>query len=239
MSNHESPRSLDRGLSLLRLLAASPGGLGFNEVGRRMKLPSATVARLLGALTDLRWLAKDPETGRYRPGPELTALQGGEDLDSRLRRIARPHLERLRDAARNTVLLIRWDGKRSVCLERVLHPDSLVLQEPGYVTKGLFEAPWGIFCLAGAQWRRAISRKPAPPGATWARYRAECARLAAHGYCVGPQGDRQRLAAPLRREGLVVGALAVGGTLGALNDARVREIGALLATAARACECEW
>jgi len=229
----KAPRALARGLALLQRVNAAPTGCAFVELREILGLPNATVSRLLGALLELDYLQRDGT--RYRPGPALRALAHRQPMEERLRRAALPHLRELRDRAENTTVLMQWTGGRAVCLERVLHPDSLVLQEPGHVTRFMFESPWGVFVLSPSRWEAAFRQHPRPRGATRTRYRRELGRLRRHGFCCGPTVDRQRLAAPIRCGETVVGALVVGGTLASLDDQLVAEVGPMVAAAATAC----
>lgn len=227
------PRSLQRGLAVLEHVIASPTGCGFVELRDHLQVPNATISRLLGGLVATEWLQRDGS--RYRPGPNLQHLAGREPLDNRLRRCAHAHLKHLRDACGNTTLLLQWTGGHALCLERMLHEDSVVLQQPGHVTKDLFAAPWGIFCLDAGKWEAAFRTRPRPPGAVRAHYSRERRRLAAHGYCSSPTPDKQRIGAPLILEGAVVGALVVGGTHRSFPQERIPVFGEWLCAAAQHC----
>jgi len=225
-----APRSLARGLRVLELAAAHPAGLGHGELVAELALPGVTVSRLLAALCELGYLERQSADGRYRPGPQLGALGAQEPNEARLRRRAGPLCAGLRERCGNTVLLLQWTGTHAICLERYLHADSIVMQEPGYVTAGLHASPYGIFFLSPARWERAL-RGPRREGVSRRRYRAETSRLQRHGFCCGHTIDKQRLAAALRDGERVIGAIAIGGTRQSLPDRRVGAIGRMLAEA--------
>src|SRR5882672_9377771 len=48
--------------------------MGVTEVSRRVNLHKSTVYRLLSAFEDEGLIARNPETGKYRLGPELIVL---------------------------------------------------------------------------------------------------------------------------------------------------------------------
>lgn len=77
-------QSLDRGLSILELVRDSPEPLGTREIARRLDLSAAIVQRLINSLADRNYLARDPETRRYRIGHKAiifgNALARGDKL---------------------------------------------------------------------------------------------------------------------------------------------------------------
>lgn len=66
ISAHSGTRSVDRAVSLLRLLAER-GGLGLGEIARTLAVPKSSAADVLRALVARDFVAQDPE-GRYRLG---------------------------------------------------------------------------------------------------------------------------------------------------------------------------
>jgi hypothetical protein len=60
-------RALDRGLSLVQVVACAPGPLTFTEAAELARLPKSTAFRLLGALQRGGLVERDQD-GRYHPG---------------------------------------------------------------------------------------------------------------------------------------------------------------------------
>lgn len=231
------PRSLERGLGVLQMAAAQPAGLSFSEITAKLALPNVTVSRLLTALCGLQYLEHDAGNSLYRPGPELTELGMKETTEMSLRRVGLPLLEEFSESTRHTCLLIQWTGRHALCLERLLQPESIVMQDPGYITQSPFYSPWGVFFLTSRQWRECFQETSAGgrhPQATPDFYEQEMRRLMDAGYTCAHTVDKRRIAAPVYdRAGQVIGALAAGGTIAALNDERIAEDGVLLASLAR------
>lgn len=91
--------ALSRGLDILGALVAAAAPLGNRELASRTGLPKATVSRLTHTLVQSRYLDYDGRTGRYALGAEALSL-GYAALNSLdIRRVARPVMQRLADAA--------------------------------------------------------------------------------------------------------------------------------------------
>jgi DNA-binding IclR family transcriptional regulator len=103
--------TLDRGLQVLKLLAASEQELSVAEIARGAGLHRQAVYRLLGTLMD-HALAVQSSPGRYRLGFGTLNLIG--PLASRVQDIMRPHLRALADACRSTAFLFVAEGDEAV-----------------------------------------------------------------------------------------------------------------------------
>jgi IclR family KDG regulon transcriptional repressor len=111
--------SLAKGLGLIDLFSLERPGLTLAELVASSGVPRATVHRLLSILRALGYVDYDSATRQFRLGYKL--LERGylvsEQID--LRRIARPHMERLRDETRETVSLQIVDGDEGVYIEKL------------------------------------------------------------------------------------------------------------------------
>lgn len=80
------PRSTDRGLRLLRLVADHRNGVSLSDVARAAELSASTALRQLRSLEAEGFVSRDDDQ-RYRPGPELLRiaadLVGGTELVDR------------------------------------------------------------------------------------------------------------------------------------------------------------
>lgn len=83
-----------RAVAILDALADG-GGVGTNELARRVGLPASTVSRQLGTLTSAGLVEHDPDTGRYRLGIRIVRLANAVLARLDVREVARPHLEEL------------------------------------------------------------------------------------------------------------------------------------------------
>ena len=115
---------LDKAVSILDALGAGPLGLG--ELVAASGLPRATAHRLAVALEVHGLVARDRD-GRFGLGPRLTGLE--------LPALARPALERLRDATGESVQLYVRRGDRRLCVASLDCPTACVRS-----------CPWGRRC---------------------------------------------------------------------------------------------
>lgn len=111
--------SLSRGLELLDALASAGGPLGNRELAAATGLPNATVSRLTQTLVQCRYLSHEQQTARYALGPGALAL-GYAALNSLdIRRVARPIMQRLAEAAGFNVGLALRSGDWMVYTDTV------------------------------------------------------------------------------------------------------------------------
>ncbi len=110
-------QALRRGLSLLDIVAGSPG-LRFGEIAERAGLTKATAHRMLATLVEEGFLRTDERDQRYHLGFRLFEMAHRVWDQFDLRSAAEPELERLRDLAGETVRLAILDG------EEVLYVDQ-------------------------------------------------------------------------------------------------------------------
>ncbi|MGH3776690.1 MAG: IclR family transcriptional regulator [Pseudonocardiaceae bacterium] len=120
MGQHSGIGVLDKAMTVLRTVAASPCGLA--ELCARTGLPRATAHRLAVGLEVHRLLRRGSD-GRWRPGPALNELGNGA-LDPLLDAAAMV-LPRLRDLTGESVQLYRRDGMVRVCVAAAEPPSGL------------------------------------------------------------------------------------------------------------------
>jgi IclR family acetate operon transcriptional repressor len=104
-------QSVDRGLTLLWMLAAAEDGLGVVEAAEQLGVDPSTVSRLLASLVAAELVARDPGSGRYAVGPGAARLAAAVPAtpssadDRELRQAARRTLYQLEEGTGETVLL--------------------------------------------------------------------------------------------------------------------------------------
>ena len=71
-------QSVDRAARILKALAAGSPRLGVSELAERLGLAKTTVHGLLRTLERQDLVEQDPETGKYRLGPEMLQVPGSD-----------------------------------------------------------------------------------------------------------------------------------------------------------------
>ena len=115
----DSVQSLERAFDLFEALAAG-GELGVTELAERTGLVPSTAHRLLATLTKRDYVTQNAISGRYLLGYKVVEVASGlEHRLSRLRAVARPHLERIQQATGETSNLVILDGEHVVYVDQV------------------------------------------------------------------------------------------------------------------------
>src|SRR5262245_12414415 len=123
---HATLRTLDRGLRVLEILAASPSGLSFSEVIERANLSTGTVNRLLQTLVRRGYVDQDKRSKTYRLGLQILELQGATLAANRMAAEARPYLRNLMlRTGRRVHLAVYRGGSHLVYIDRVDNQESL------------------------------------------------------------------------------------------------------------------
>ncbi|KPI05837.1 transcriptional regulator, IclR family [Actinobacteria bacterium OK074] len=238
--------SLRRALGILMHLAEDrghPQGVTLSDLATGLGLSKSTVLRLVAPLRDTRLVDQDPETGRYRLGPQNALLGHAylERLDTR--RTASPVLHRLAGDSGETVHLVTFDALEIVYVDKVESPQAVRMHSrvgsrlPAYCT-----ATGKVFLAHATD--DAVSRAiaaglPARTPATITspeRLRAELDLIRRRGYAVDDvenEDDIRCVAAPVHdHTGSVTVAISVSGPATRVTRDRVPELGALVMTAA-------
>ena len=98
---------------------AGNSGATFSEAVRGSSVPKSTAHRLLNELTDIGALRFDADSKTYFGGLLLARFGSAVAADYDLRKIARPHLERLHKQTRHTATLGIRDGNHGIYLDKV------------------------------------------------------------------------------------------------------------------------
>lgn len=114
-----SSQTLDRALSLLRLLAASPQGSRLVDLQQQTGLTKPTVHRLLDALCQHDLAAKDDESRRYRIGAGIAMLAGSAPRPAYdLRELCQDHMLEVAQRTGDTSFLTIRSGYDAICIDR-------------------------------------------------------------------------------------------------------------------------
>src|ERR1043165_4452114 len=83
-------RSLERGLHVMEVIAASGGLISLAEIARRTGLHRSTGHHLLQTLVGTGYLSQDPASRSYEPAPKVFQLPGRSWAPEQLGVIAQP-----------------------------------------------------------------------------------------------------------------------------------------------------
>jgi DNA-binding IclR family transcriptional regulator len=109
----ETSQTLDRGLTVLELLAAQPNGMTVNEIAGSLHVGRTVVYRLIATLEDHRLVRRDHD-GRARLG--VGALGLARAVQPLLRSAAVPALRELADSVGATAHLTVTDGNEALAI---------------------------------------------------------------------------------------------------------------------------
>lgn len=217
-------QTLDRGLHVLEVVAAEPGGLTMAEVVERTGLHRSVAYRMVRTLEHRGLVTREGE-GRYVAGPALAVLARG--VATTLREAAAPRLAELAERTGKTAFLVvpRGELAMTVHVEEPRTTIAHIAYRPG-AQHALTAGGPGLAILAGG---------PPLPGE-----RPEVAQARERGWAVSHGEvipDYRSCAAPvLDRSGRCVGAVAVvfvgarppDADLGAQVVATARQVGAAI-----------
>lgn len=114
--------TLTKGLRILEMLCQSDRRRGVTELANELGLQKSNTHRLLQTLTQLGYVEKDEDGGRY--GPTLRLWELGAMVADRLdlRVVARPYLTKLAQETQETVHLSILSGLEVIYIDKVDSP---------------------------------------------------------------------------------------------------------------------
>ena len=125
--SRRSVQSVDRAIDLLEALASADGEVSITALAARTKLHVSTVHRLLATLLRRGYVRQNPDTSRYYAGAKLSTLAEGRSRFNELRLAARPLLNALVEATRETANLSVLDDTAAVYIETAASPQVVRL----------------------------------------------------------------------------------------------------------------
>lgn len=115
-------QSVDRAIEILRCFEKNDE-LGVTEIGKMVNLHKSTAFNLISTLEKAGLLSKDEDSSKYKLGIELFRL--GTFVDSNLRKMCMPYLEKLVSMYSETVNLVARNEDLVVYLEKIDSPHSM------------------------------------------------------------------------------------------------------------------
>ncbi len=238
-------QALQRAMRILEVLAESAYGMSLGEMAEILGLPPSTLHRLLTTLESSRFVRFDPTEGLWQIGVQAFIVGSAFVRARDLARIARPHMRRLMEASGETANIYVEDGGEAVCIGQVECRQVMraIARPGGRVRMHCSGAGKALLAWRSDEELAVILRSHGLPRATErtidrpARLREELARIRERGFAIDDEEHAVGLrcvAAPVFDEqGYAVAALSVSGPRARLDDARLAELGPLVARTAR------
>lgn len=238
-------RSVDRAAALLLALSDFPAEAGVTELARKLGLHKSTASRLLATLQRRGLVEQDEESGKYRLGLVVIRLGERAERTLDLRTIARPELERLARATRETVSLGVLAGDRCLTVAQVDGPNMVACPDRTGRTTPLHCVAGGKVLLAAMAERDImVLAKEGLPACTDRTITAlgplfeELARVRRRGFATAFsewEPGQNAVAAPVHdARGRVVASVDIWGPAYRITPARVADLAAEARVAARA-----
>lgn len=230
---------------------AQTGALTLNEAARRTGIPKSTAFRILATLIHLGVAVRDPEQKTYRLGRRLSALAKDDGATEALRRIALPHMLKLRSAFGETVNLGELQHDTVIYLEVIPSEYALKLSErPGATVWALSTALGrSVLAFSAPGVAESLLRGRELPALTpftitdAAKLKRELEKIRLQGYAIEHEESALHatcIGAPiLNEQGHAVAALSISGPTHRFRPAQDDSIAAALMEAARQIEREF
>lgn len=105
--------SIDKALTILRAFAPYNQEMGTSEISQKLGFHKATVSRILLTLTRQGFLRQSARTKKFVLGPSVIDLARAvsQSLKTNLVQIAKPFIDELRDALKETIILEVLSGE--------------------------------------------------------------------------------------------------------------------------------
>jgi DNA-binding IclR family transcriptional regulator len=238
-------RSLERGLAVIELLAASGGTVSLADAARRLGLHRSTAYHLMQSLAAMGWLRQVEVTRGYELTEKLFRLTGSRWSVEQLGEIAQPFLDELTRATGEGTSVAAWvRGSVTIAAKREAAGPVRVVQDAGstrqlYCTAvGKALAAW----LPPSEVRAALAKTKlealTPKTITSrARFEAELRRVRAAGYAIDDEEQYLGLrcvAMPVFcYSGEVIASMCVVGPKHRMTNRKLAEVRVPLARLAR------
>ncbi|MBI3976311.1 MAG: IclR family transcriptional regulator [Armatimonadetes bacterium] len=239
-----SARAAERTLDILLAFLREGRALGISDISRIVRLPKATVHRLVTVLVQRGFLARDPSNAHYRIGLAPFRLGNLFLAQTEVRQAALPVIHELAQATGETVNLNVVIDRRRVCIEKaesrhdIRHFVELGRPSPLYAGasgKALlaFLDPPEIEAVMAEGLRGVAPRTITAPE----RLLRSLAEIRRRGYAMSTDervAGASAVSAPLRNgSGRVVASLTISGPSYRFTPSRVRQYAGLVLEGAR------
>ena len=147
MNTHSTPSkppgadgTIGKAVAVLDMVAQADGPMRFGQMLAQSDHPKATLYRLVQTLTNLGMLHYDEARQTYAPGLHLVQLAHAAWRQSSLAPVARPHIDTLASAVKETVHLAQMDAGQVIYVDKRNAADPIEMFSqagkvgPGYCT---------------------------------------------------------------------------------------------------------
>ena len=239
-----------RAMRILESLAATPDGVSVRDLSRAIGCGKGTISKMLDTLEQRHYVRRDAGSGRFLLTWRLLALAFGHADQAGMPRVFLPVLQELADETDELVQLAVVDGDQVLFVAqgrgpRPDHPALAAGRTLGAASRdGRGQAVAGV--AAPREVSRVLGRRlPAVAPRTItsvSALRQELERIRAAGYAIADEelaeGGRA-IAAPIVREGAVVGAVALSGPAYRLSLERLHALAPRVREAAERLASIW
>ena len=239
MSAAHGTAAIDRGADLLVRVLESEEPVALTDLASAAGLPKSTTSRLVSALERRGLIEQDGERGRLRPGPAILRVAERGMLQRNLVELARPSLDALSEACRETINLA-VPAHHGV--EHVAQVDSRHFLGAGqWLGRSVdyeHSANGKVFAAFGRAAFGRVSAPAAGPGSTGAAMTRELKEVVRNGFATSIDEleiGLSAMAAPVRgARGEVIAALSISGPTLRMTPERIAELRPLLISEAEA-----
>ena len=239
-----------RVMRILESLAAAPDGASVRDLSRTIGCGKGTISKMLGTLERAQYVRQDAASGRFALTWRLLALAFEHADQAGMPRVFLPVLQELADETDELVQLAVVDGDQVLFVAKAEGRGQSIRLLPLVGTWAPLHATaagklW-LATLPSKELTRVLGRQlraVAPKTITaMPRLREELDRIRAAGYALADEelaeGGRA-VAAPIRREGALVGAVAMSGPAYRLSLERVHGLAPRVLEAAARLASIW
>jgi IclR family KDG regulon transcriptional repressor len=114
----ESLRTVQRAIDILNCFSFDQTELSLTEIANKIDLAKSTTTRLLATLEQNGFVMKNPNSLKYRLGHRLYYLGSISGRSNKVREVAKPIMDELRDITKETVNLHILEQNYRVCIEQ-------------------------------------------------------------------------------------------------------------------------